>query len=552
MTENKVENHDLESAVSESDDQMSPESMSGNDGVSEKEQQFVAFLLDGEVFAFPVLSVQEVVRVPEMVHVPLSPPGLRGLANLHGNLLPVMSLRVLFDMEEEAPTESTRVIVVDVGTSVGFIVDQISRVVTVEQETVETVSSLQSTVMMDLLSGVVKNAGGFAMVMLLDAARLVKHEYAGFGTLSSKKEGRFSRNHTGASPEKTQGEAGRETQLVSYLVNGQEYAFPIDCIEEIARVPEEISQVPNSASPVLGLVNVCDRLLPLVSLREMFHFEQPPLNEHNRIVVVSLDKAGEQARSGSARSGSVGIVVDQIKGELSIPEKMADNVPVFLSSGSQSVREIRAICRLEKGKRLISILDVKALFEHEAFKEALDVQSSGDGNLDRVGTGALDGVEDNQEEDVQLVVFRLGEGEYGVKIDSVQEIIRVPEQLTTVPRSPEFIEGMLNLHGAVLPVVDLRCRLDLEALKRHDQQRILVFIFGGIQTGFIVDSVTEILTLSGQMIEEVPGFSSDHRRIVGWVANLEDKKRMIQILEAEHLLDEEQRKVVKKVHKPAA
>ena len=68
------------------------------------------------------------------------------------------------------------------------------------------------------------------------------------------------------------------------------------------------------------------------------------------------------------------------------------------------------------------------------------------------------------QDDLQLVIFRLGAEEFGVPIMAVQEIVRVPEQLTKVPRTPAFVEGVINLRGAVLPVIDQRSRLGLPAL----------------------------------------------------------------------------------------
>ena len=73
----------------------------------------------------------------------------------------------------------------------------------------------------------------------------------------------------------------------------------------------------------------------------------------------------------------------------------------------------------------------------------------------------LAGADDDEE---QFVVFRLMNEEYGVPIDSVQEIVRVPEELTKVPKTPTFIEGVINLRGIVLPVVDQRRRFGLPEL----------------------------------------------------------------------------------------
>jgi purine-binding chemotaxis protein CheW len=87
-------------------------------------QQFVTFMAGDEVFAADMAPVQEIIRVPEVVRVPLAPSALEGLANLRGKVLPIISLRRLFGFPEIAHDDSTRALVVDVGQPLGFVVDR--------------------------------------------------------------------------------------------------------------------------------------------------------------------------------------------------------------------------------------------------------------------------------------------------------------------------------------------------------------------------------------------------------------------------------------------
>jgi purine-binding chemotaxis protein CheW len=141
------------------------------------------------------------------------------------------------------------------------------------------------------------------------------------------------------------------------------------------------------------------------------------------------------------------------------------------------------------------------------------------------------------EEETQLVVFRLGGEEYGVGIEAVQEIIRVPENMTRVPKSVACLEGVINLRGQVLPVVELRRRFELPAMARDERQRIAVFALNGLHTGFIVDSVSEVLKIRTAAIEGMPALSEEQARLIGQVANLEAQKRLILILDPRRLLD---------------
>ena len=139
-------------------------------------------------------------------------------------------------------------------------------------------------------------------------------------------------------------------------------------------------------------------------------------------------------------------------------------------------------------------------------------------------------------QDLQVVIFRLGAEEFGVPIMSVQEIVRVPEVLTRVPKTPHFVEGVINLRGTVLPVIDQRTRLGMESIERNDGQRIMVYLLGGVRTGFIVDSVAEVLRIPRQQLSPAPQMSDEQSRLISQVAKLDNDQRLVMLLDPSHLL----------------
>jgi purine-binding chemotaxis protein CheW len=148
--------------------------------------------------------------------------------------------------------------------------------------------------------------------------------------------------------------------------------------------------------------------------------------------------------------------------------------------------------------------------------------------------------EEMLEEEEQFVIFKLENQEYAVPIENVQEIVRVPEELTRVPKTPDFVEGVINLRGSVLPVIDLRKRFDLPEKQRDDHQRILVFVFDNVSIGFIVDSVSEVLKIPKSVIQKSPEILGERTKIFPRVANLEKLKRMIQIIEPREILNKKE------------
>ena len=126
-------------------------------------------------------------------------------------------------------------------------------------------------------------------------------------------------------------------------------------------------------------------------------------------------------------------------------------------------------------------------------------------------------------DELQLVSFNIGTEEFGVDILKVQEINRMVG-ITKVPQAPHYVEGVINLRGKVIPIVDLRKRFSLE-LKEHDKNtRIVVVDIGGNIIGMIVDSVSEVLRLPASTIEPPPeivtGINSDY---IKGVAKLDEK-----------------------------
>jgi len=487
-------------------------------------RQFVTFFVGNEVFAVPMAPVREIIRVPEVVRVPLSPPSLEGLANLRGLVLPVISLRQLFRFPGRALDDATRALVIDFGSPAGFVVDRVASVITVELDQIESAAAIQATIDSDLLLGVIKNVGGHEMVMILDFARLIKNEFAALERHSTqtKAVGNTEVRETA----RTAGEGSDELQLVSFVVAGQEYAIAIERVQEIVQVPEQIIHVPKAPAHVLGVMTLRQRLLPLVSLRRMFNLPVEALSEHNRIVVISLNSEDRTA---------VGVVTDTVNEVLRVSSRVVDPMPALLAREAD-IAEITDICRLNDGKRLVSIIAAEKMFAHSAFREALtavrELQEESEATMaDQAEAQSLVG------DDEQMVVFRLMREEFGVPIESVQEIVRVPEQLTHVPKAPEFIEGVINLRGTVLPVVDQRRRFGLPPMERTDRQRIMVFTINGVRTGFIVDSVSEVLKIPHQAIEEAPHLSDEAARLIRRVANLQKQKRMILLLDIDKLLE---------------
>lgn len=130
---------------------------------------------------------------------------------------------------------------------------------------------------------------------------------------------------------------------------------------------------------------------------------------------------------------------------------------------------------------------------------------------------------DSTSAQLQLVTFGIGSEEFAVDILAVQEINRMMP-LTRVPQSPVSVEGVINLRGKIIPVIDLRKRFDMEPAKNSDQSRIVVVEVHSRVLGFIVDRVSEVLRISSKIVEPAPAMvCSVDSDFVSGVAKLEDR-----------------------------
>jgi purine-binding chemotaxis protein CheW len=152
------------------------------------------------------------------------------------------------------------------------------------------------------------------------------------------------------------------------------------------------------------------------------------------------------------------------------------------------------------------------------------------------------------EKDLQVVGFRIGNETYGVRIASVREIVRVPE-ITAVPSAPDLIEGVINLRGKIIPVMDLRKRFGQIDIQADKKNRILVVELENKLIGLIVNAASEVLKIPPSEIE-APGsvFADGESGYVTGVGKLNG--RLIILLDISRLLHRPEFKRLEEVAEP--
>lgn len=146
---------------------------------------------------------------------------------------------------------------------------------------------------------------------------------------------------------------------------------------------------------------------------------------------------------------------------------------------------------------------------------------------------------------LQLVTFKLGTEEFGVDILKVQEINKMMS-ITKIPNAPTFIEGVINLRGKIIPIVDLRKRLGFRDQPYDKSTRIIVVELDGLVLGFIVDSVSEVLRIPENTIEPPPsmvaGIESEYIEGVGKL-----DERLLILLELKKVFSSPEKKDIENI-----
>ena len=206
-------------------------------------RQFVTFHLESDVFAVNMAAVREIIRVPDVTRVPLAPPALDGVANLRGSVVPIVSLRRLLGLPEREADEATRAVVVDVGQPVGFVVDRVSSVIGIEAGQIENVAESGGAIDAEYLSGMIKNAGGHDITMIVEFANLIAQEFALIAKAAQSGAALVRKAVDNARAEDESGDEGAadEIQLVNFLLDGQDYGIAIADVQEIVHLPETIT-----------------------------------------------------------------------------------------------------------------------------------------------------------------------------------------------------------------------------------------------------------------------------------------------------------------------
>ncbi|MFH1771195.1 MAG: chemotaxis protein CheW [Candidatus Omnitrophota bacterium] len=140
---------------------------------------------------------------------------------------------------------------------------------------------------------------------------------------------------------------------------------------------------------------------------------------------------------------------------------------------------------------------------------------------------------------MEILTFKLANEELAIDVKCVREVLR-PRKIYSFPRAPEFIEGVIDLRGRVLAVIDLRKKFDMPLKHEISRWRVVVCAIKGLMVGFIVDSVNDVIAVSSSMIQPPPAVVSSQLECGYLCGVVRIEKKVIMLLDVEKLINTEE------------
>ncbi|WHH61355.1 chemotaxis protein CheW [Petroclostridium sp. X23] len=480
-----------------------PQQDENRDSLEEiSKMQMVIFRIGEEEYAFEISNIKEIIRIPPMKNVPNSPFYIAGLCSLRGELLPVIDSRRLFGIADVENDEGSRVVVTDIeGNKVGLIADKVSEVISIEESMLkdppESIRGRDGGV----VKGILLLNDGKRVIMVLDAVKIVN---AGNYEEGFKQQiVHESTNHD------LDDKHLEEEQVILFHIGTEEYAFGIHTVKEIIRLAD-ITKVPNAAHYIEGMLSIRNQLLAVINLGMLLGKNYKSIDEQSRIIIID---------DGNA---AFGVIVDRVSQVTRV--RSDEYKSTRLDTKASGMEYIKGFLELNKGKRLAMVLDPLKLVSFEDVNKVLILDNK---------NSFADMPKDKGGSETKLehtVIFKLGKEEFGISIHHVKEINRVSE-IVHFPGAPVFIDGMVNLRGDVIPVLNLKTMFK-GSLVMSDSSKFLVVEYDNKKIGILIDSASEVLRIPKIHIEEASEMlkGNENDRYIDAIAKLNEGKRIVLIL----------------------
>ncbi len=434
-------------------------------------------------FGIPTCRIGQILRVPEITPLALSPREIHGMCAVGGNITSVIDLHLLLGMERVDPASAqSRILTLgEPYEASALIVSEVVESIQVDPERIEYLSGSDDPI-------IAIYARDEELIQILDVERLVRVIRTRTfvpGGIGEKHRGPVVKTH----------HHEEEGRYLLFRMGGEIYGLDIDHLREILGGNQPLTPLSGNEADVVGMMSLREELILVVDLRIYYGFD-PLAGEKNRILIA---QCGMRV---------VGLLIDEIIDIKAFPRSRVE--PFAEAKG-----KIGGV--IYDGEHLIAVIGPETLEEIvERHRESIIVSDP----LQEQGREA---------EHTEVVVFRLGSQEYALGIEQVGEIIDM-SPLTRVAQAPDAVEGVINIRGQIVTIGSLHRRLGIESPSGTNGKIIICETPRG-RMGFFVDGVSDVMAVR----EDEMRCDGERGEVFSHTLCFEEGKRLVLLFDPQQL-----------------
>lgn len=435
---------------------------------------FATFFLDANEYAINIKAVREALDISEqeIIRVPNSPDYVEGITNIRGNVIPVLNLKKRFELGNTTYGPESRLVIAKCqGRFCGILFDSISEVIRVRKDLVEDIG-IRFSKENSAVDGIIKFEKDKRIIQIIAPDLLVAAAEEVFCASDTDLDDKTEKSGQQCSDKE-------RLQCMVFSLNGQELAVDVRNVREILENRQvQVKNVINLEAYIRKLILVRGEVLPIIDLKAYLTGEGGMDVPEARIIILMC--------SGS----TFGILVDSIEKVISVDE--SDIVKMSTLVGNKNQNAFLGVVEYGKGRQAI-ILEIERLFENSITKRLDSVAALHRDEEMMKRTGSAE--QSSSDGTDVYITFRVDEV-LAINILCVQEIIDYTKEIIPVLGSREIFEGILNLRGRIIPIINFRRFYSLEEYKDISTAKILIFNEDSKLIGIIVDELVEIVKSS--------------------------------------------------------
>jgi len=442
------------------------------------------------LYALETKYIDQILHVPEFTKLLLSPKEVLGLTSISGRITTSIDLNLLFQRQAvDTKSLSSRIITMrDVFATTALVVDEVINTLEINEEYLR----LEDKVADDGVIATYEEDNNIIQIFSPE------HLFAPLALENIEKRKVFEGNSN--SEIDNSNTLGESERFLLFMMEDEYYSIAIDSLREIIAMRDDFTPVAGARDEVEGVISLRDELIVVIDLRKYYNLKVN-FSDDNRILIASI--------SGK----NVGFIVDKILDIRDYQKSVIDILPRNFDD-----KKLSGVIHAEDG--LVSVIGDEVLqvilqrnnhFDDDTLKKS--VQES-----------AI------QTDSLEVVKFLLKNESYALDIEYVVEIIDyIP--ITKIADTTEFIRGVINIRGKIIPIVSFNYILNIEE-SSHNDSKILICRSGDEEFGFIVDEVTDILEIPSELIFD----EKNSDVLFDSVLHLEDGKELVMLLNIEKCL----------------